>query len=114
MVEKSPITNHQSPIELDWTFDPTEAAVWRALSRRRGRVYAISRLALAREVELAPRQLQKVVHRLRVQHGMPIGSGADQPNGYWILDSAEELEAFRQEQRRKALGTLLAGGRART
>jgi len=99
-------------LALDWTLDPTEAAVWRALSRRVGRVYAISRLALARELALDPRQLQKVVHRLRVQHGMPIGSGADQPNGYWILDSTEELEAFRQEQRRKALGTLLAVARA--
>ena len=111
-IEQSSITNPQSPIGPGWTLDPTEAAVWRALSRRRGRIYAISRLALAREVELDPRQLQKVVHRLRVQHGLPIGSGADQPNGYWILDSAEELEAFRQEQRRKALGTLLAVARA--
>jgi len=95
-------------LEIDWTLDPTEAAVWRALSRRLGRAFAVQVAALAREVEIAPRQVQEVVHRLRVQHGMPIASGAGKPAGYYIPETSQEVEEFYHEQKSKALGTLAA------
>lgn len=93
---------------IDWTFDPTEAAVWRALARRRGRAFAVQVSALAREVEIAPRQVQVVIHRLRVQHGMPIASAAGKPAGYYIPETSAEVEEFYHEQKSKALGTLAA------
>jgi hypothetical protein len=95
-------------LEIDWTLDPTEAAVWRALQRRHGRAFAVQVAALAREVEISPRQVQIVVHRLRVYHGYPIASAAAPPAGYYIPESSKEIEDFYHEQKSKALGTLAA------
>lgn|SRR5574341_696900 len=97
-----------SPGEIpDWTLDPTEAAVWRALSRRRGRAFAVQVVHLAREVELSYRQTAWVVKRLREQHGLPILSSAGRPPGYYVAETLDELEACIREQRRKALSTIV-------
>jgi hypothetical protein len=63
---------------------------------------------LARELELETRHLQDVIHRLRVQHGMPIASAAGKPAGYYIPETSQEVEEFYHEQKSKALATLAA------
>jgi hypothetical protein len=59
-------------------------------------------------VGLSARELQHVVHRLRVEHGAPIASAAGKPAGYYLVDTAAELEACYREHRAKALSTLQA------
>jgi len=95
-------------LRIDWTLDPLEARVLHALSTHRGRANAIRVDDLAREVGRSGRDLQEIVHRLRVDHGKPIASAASKPAGYYIPESLEEVEAFVAEQRAKALGTLAA------
>jgi hypothetical protein len=88
--------------------DAHEARVLCILRAHRGRVAAIRVPDLARQVGYSGRECQAVVHRLRIEHGAPIASAAGKPCGYFLVETAAEVEAFIQEQRRKALGTLAA------
>lgn len=95
-------------LALDWTLDAVEGLVLALLDGHRGRGRAIRVADLARLAGIGERECQHVVHRLRCQHGQPIASAAGRPAGYYLPQTAEEIEAFVQEQRSKALGTLAA------
>jgi hypothetical protein len=103
-------------LHLGWDLDAHEARVMHVLTRHRGRAQAIRARDLAAEAGVAgetarrasPREIQEIVHRLRCEHGFPIASTAARPAGYYLPESAAEVEAFVREQRRKALGTLAA------
>lgn len=95
-------------LSLDWTLDPLEARVLCTLSAHRGRGAAISLLELSRSVWTAPRMVQYAIHRLRVEHGSPIASAAGKPAGYYLAETADEVEACYREHRAKALSTLAA------
>jgi len=100
-------------LELDWSHSSAEARVLTILRTHRGMAAAVPMPRLASLVGLETRQVQQIVHRLRVDHGEAIGSTAARGrNGYYMLATVEEMDGFRREQRRKALGTLLAVARA--
>ena len=100
-------------LEIDWTLDSVERRVLTILRTHRGLAAAIPMPRLASLVGLETRQVQQIVHRLRVNHGEAIGSTAARGrNGYYMLATVDEMDGFRREQRRKALGTLLAVARA--
>lgn len=103
-----PVTPSPDQLSLDWTLDPQETRVLQALQAHRGRARAIQVAHLALFAEVPQRTVQQVVHRLRVEHGQPIASTAARPAGYYIPETAEEVEQFVHEQRAKALGTLAA------
>jgi hypothetical protein len=88
--------------------DTHEARVLCILRAHRGRGAAIRVPDLALQVGYSGRECQAVVHRLRIEHGAPIASAAGKPCGYYLVETVAEVEAFIQEQRRKALGTLAA------
>ncbi len=88
--------------------DATEQLVMAALRQARGRARALGCGTLALAVGIPGREIQKVVHRLRVEHRQPIASTAAKPAGYYLVETAAEIEQFVREQRRKALGTLAA------
>ncbi len=94
--------------EQDWEMDTQEACVLYVLRDHTGRASAIGCEALAAIAGIPAREVQKVIHRLRCEHGHPIASTAAPPAGYYLPESAAEIEQFVQEQRRKALGTLAA------
>ena len=107
-------------LELDWSLDPLEARVLCTLSAHRGRAAAIrvpDLAAIAYGVDYyaegltgkktLERMIQAVVKRLREEHGQPILSSAGKPAGYYIAETAAEVEQCVQEQRRKALHTLV-------
>jgi hypothetical protein len=100
--------NAEGQLALDWDLDAAELSVWAALRWARGRAAAVGCAALAQTTGIPPREVQHVVHRLRVEHGRPIASTAAAPAGYYIPVNADEIEAFVDEQRKKALGTLAA------
>lgn len=104
----SPARGSEMQLELDWTLDPTETRILALLQVRRGRDRAIRVPDLASLSEISPRQVQQIIHRLRVQHGHPIASAAGKPAGYYIPETAAEVEEFYHEQKSKALGTLAA------
>jgi hypothetical protein len=95
-------------LELDWTLDPAETRIMTLLQVRRGRERAIRVPDLASLSGIPARQIQQVIHRLRVQHGQPIASAAGKPAGYYIPETSQEVEEFYHEQKSKALGTLAA------
>jgi len=100
-------------LEIEWTLDAAERRVLTILRTHRGMAAAIPMPRLASLVGLETRQVQQIVHRLRVHHAEPIGSTAARGrNGYYMLATMDEMDGFRREQRRKALGTLLAVARA--
>jgi len=100
-------------LEIDWSMDSAERRVLIILRTHRGLAAAIPMPTLASLVGVETRQVQAIVHRLRVNHAQAIGSTARRgKNGYYMLATAEEMDGFRREQRRKALGTLLAVARA--
>ncbi len=109
-LEPRTVDRERSELQLaiDWTLDADEARVLRHLKARRGRAQAIRVPDLAQLVELDERELQKVVKRLREQHGQPILSSAGKPPGLWFAATPDELEACIREQRRKAVSTMLA------
>jgi len=91
-------------LSLDWTLDSTEARVLGTLRLHQGRARAITVPVLAREVGVGQRQVQSVIRRLVVEHGIPICSGGA---GIWLAATADELLASYREQRRKAIQTLI-------
>lgn len=95
-------------LALDWDLDAAEIRVLAVLRAHRGRAAAIRVPDLARAVGTSPRDCQEIIHRLRVEHGQPIASTAAKPAGYYLVETAGEIDQFVQEQRRKALGTLAA------
>jgi len=100
-------------LTLDWSSTSAEQRVLTILRTHRGMAAAIPMPQLASLVGMETRQVQRIVHRLRVKHGEAIGStAACGKNGYYMLATMEEMDGFRREQRRKALGTLLAVARA--
>ena len=95
-------------LAIDWTLDALESRVLGALSAHRGRGRAIALPDLSRAVETSPRMVQHVVHRLRIEHGAPIASAAGKPCGYYLAETADEVEQCYREHRAKALSTLAA------
>lgn len=94
-------------LPLDY-YDDQELRVLATLRAARGRAQAIGCEALAAATGIPGREIQKVIHRLRVEHGRPIASTAARPAGYYLIETAAELERCYQEHRSKALGTLAA------
>lgn len=105
-----------SQLTLDWSLDPAEARVLAILRCRRGRALAIAAADLAALAGIpggtarraSPREIQEIIHRLRVEHHIPIASAAGKPNGYYMPETPEEIEQFCHELRAKALGSLQA------
>jgi hypothetical protein len=106
---------------IDWTLDGMERRVLGILSAHHGRAAAVSVPDLAeatygmdwayignsaRGRKTAQRAVQKVVKRLREEHGQPILSSAGRPPGYYLADTAAEVADCVREQRRKAIHTL--------
>lgn len=103
---------------IDWTLDGLERCVLHILAEHRGRAAAISvpdLTVMAFSADLfgecsaktAERTIQKVVKRLREEHGQPILSSAGRPPGYYLADTAAEVADCVREQRRKAIHTLI-------
>jgi hypothetical protein len=83
--------------------DGLEVAVWQLLELRRGVEKIIGGAALTREVQRLgfPRINQRLVReaiRLLRRKGHLICSMPGTKGGYWIAESREEYEAFRQEE----------------
>lgn len=95
-------------LTLDWDLDPHEARVLSELRAHRGRERAIRVEDLGRACGISGRECQEVVHRLRIEHGIAIASAAGKPAGYYLIATADELEACVREHRSKALSTLAA------
>jgi hypothetical protein len=105
---------------INWkvkTLDVLGGRVMGILSVHRGRASAISVPDLTEGVfgvdcfgesgrKTAERTVQKVVKRLREEHGQPILSSAGRPPGYYLADTAGEVVDCVREQRRKAIHTL--------
>ena len=116
MQGKSEIRHPKSEIAGDWSLDPLERAVLAVLQDHRGRAAAISARQLAAMAGIegncyrraSPRGVQTIVKRLREEHGAAICSAAGQPAGYYLAETAQELEACYREHRAKALSTLKA------
>jgi hypothetical protein len=70
-----------------------------------GRAQAIKVPDLARHLAFRERELQYIVRSLRMQ-GARIASTAARPAGYYIPETVEEAEEYKQEQYSKALATL--------
>jgi hypothetical protein len=88
--------------------DAAEHRVLAVLFDHYGRARAIRVPDLAALVGVGPREVQAIVHRLRIEHAAPIASTSARPAGYFMAETAAEIEQFVREQRRKALGTLAA------
>lgn len=95
-------------LAIDWRADSVDRRVLRALAGHRGRTMAIALPDLSRAVETSPRMVQHAIHRLRIEHGAPIASAAGHPHGYYLAETAEEVEQCYKEHRSKALSTLAA------
>ena len=107
-------------LQIDWTLDARdvlECRVLHILAAHHGRASAISVPDLAAQAygmeyvipsarKTVARNIQKVVKRLREEHGQPILSSAGRPPGYYLADTAAEVADCVREQRRKAIHTL--------
>ncbi len=69
-----------------------ESAVAMQLMWRHGRELAIPLRELQRITGLGERAIKEAVQGLRLRHCEPVGSRRQPPGGYYIIDSAAELE----------------------
>ena len=84
-------------LEIEWILDPAERQVLTILRTHRGMAAAVPMPRLASLVGMETRQVQQIVHRLRVNHGEAIGSTAARgKNGYYMLATVEEMDGFRR------------------
>ena len=76
-----------------------EAQILRFLEAHQGRDFAISRKDLVEKIngeyiftpfEVSERKIRATIKHLTTQHGVAIGSG---PKGYFMAETAEEIEA---------------------
>jgi biotin operon repressor len=95
-------------LTLDYDLDPHEARVLSVLRSHRGRARAIRVDDLGRLIGTSGREVQEIVHRLRIEHGVAIASAAGKPAGYYLVETTAELEQCYHEHRSKALSTLAA------
>lgn len=89
--------------------DMTEAdhRVWSALrSSHEGAENAIQVPTLAELVRMSPRNVQKIVRRLVVMFGKPIGTSMREPFGNFVAVTAAEREQVAALHRARALSEL--------
>jgi len=83
-----------------------EQAVWDALIFCRGARYALPLAAISRRTGLGERRVKAAVQGLRLRHRLPVGASRGTRNGYYKIDSAEEMAATIRVLRRQALSEL--------
>ncbi|MDE2701297.1 MAG: hypothetical protein OXI23_20680 [Gemmatimonadota bacterium] len=99
----------QSEIKFASAMDPltrTERAVWSTLQGHYGRARAIKKVRLAALCDLHERDLRNILKRLIQVHGLPIGSTPSHPQGYFVINSEEELAEIAGRYHRQALSLL--------
>ena len=92
---------------VPWT--PDERSVWDEIQCRRG----LKRAASIRELrvlihmidgrEISEREVKAAVSGLIVRHRLRIGSSRQKPSGYYLIDSADEMEATCRPLERQAV-----------
>jgi len=88
-----------------------ERTVWDILSFHVGRDYAIGGKELALIAGINERMLRDVIHKMRVDYHLPVGSAFGQPSGYFIADNKEELLEVFNMLKKFALKNILAAYR---
>lgn len=83
-----------------------EQAVWDALIFCRGARYALPLAEISRRTGLKERQVKAAVRGLRQRHRLPVGASRGKRNGYYKIDTAEEMAATVRVLRRQALSEL--------
>lgn len=103
------MTAQTSLLDFLVTPDMTEAdhRVWSALrSSHEGAENAIQVPTLAELVRMSPRNVQKIVRRLVVVFGKPIGTSMREPFGNFVAVTAAEREQVAALHRARALSEL--------
>lgn len=102
-------TTTEAPVcpPISWAdLDTDETAIMRVLQHRLGESMALQLPEAAARADLGTRQAQRAVKRLIEKHHIPIGSRTDEPAGWFVCVSADELLAVRNRLVRRALSTL--------
>jgi hypothetical protein len=92
---------------VPWT--PDERSVWDEIQCRRGRKRAASIRELRVLIhmidgrEISEREVKAAVNGLIVRHRLRIGSSRQKPPGYYLIDSADEMEATCRPLERQAV-----------
>jgi len=86
-----------------------EQAIWDELMWRRGLRHAVEIAVLQGIIyivhgrHLSEREVKAAVSGLIMRHGLRIGSSRQRPSGYYLIDSADELEATCRSLERQAV-----------
>ncbi len=86
-------------MQLDLTYDQLkmtddEALVLNVIETYRGREHPIPARNLADIVCIPERRIRSIVRRLRITFHKPIGSTTQQPAGYYLCITPEEIQNF--------------------
>jgi hypothetical protein len=87
----------------------------------KGRNNAVSAVILSEQIfdpffdriELAKRDVRRLVNHLIIEHDLPILSNAGKTGGYWIAGSPEEVEGFHHAFYKRAMTGLLKASRGK-
>ena len=88
---------------VPWTDD--ELRVMQAIERHVGREQALPLELLAAEAGVSPRVAQELVKHLIESHGQSIGSSTGDPHGYYMIQSADDLERSKAQLRHRIIST---------
>ena len=85
----------------------TEQSVLDRLAVRVGRARAISAVVLGEQLGLSPREVGAAIKILIEDHGALIGSVTDDPAGYYVIATEEELEQTTRQLWSRAISCLV-------
>lgn len=98
----TPGTYHLTP-DSNVPITDDERSVWRVLYCRRGLRQALSIREIGASTALSDRAVKGAVAGLITRHNVAVGSSRRTPCGYYLLDTAEELEATCRPLERQAI-----------
>lgn len=83
-----------------------EAAVFRLLKFHVGAARAIKVELVARYANVPEREAREILKHLTEKHGLAIASLVQPPYGVYLVETAEELEAYCEQLKGRALSAL--------
>ncbi len=94
----------QASFQFDLNLTGEEHAVFCQLGK--GRARAVSVRDLAEQTHISERQIRDVVRTLIMQHGILVASAVDDPPGFFIAQTREEIIAATRSLRHRGIMIL--------
>ncbi len=91
---------------VHWTAE--ESLVWAEIWRAKGRADAVPIAAIRERAHLPERTIKKAVRGLRVRHSLLIGAVREKDGGYYLIQTADELEETVGYLKSQALSELVS------